>query len=32
MNSSALIFMLGAWILIIGTSVVGLRSLLKHSK
>lgn len=32
MNTSALVFMLGAWILILGASVIGLRSLLKHSK
>lgn len=32
MNTAALIFMLVAWGLIAGASVVGLRSLLKHSK
>lgn len=32
MNASALVFMLVAWGLIIASSVIGLRSLLKHSK
>lgn len=32
MNAAALIFMIVAWALIAGASILGLRSLLKHSK
>ena len=32
MNGSALAFMVGAWLVIIAAAVIGLSSLLKHSK